>query len=134
MLRRLDHVGVVVADLGWHMRQLEAMGLELGRSNDSDQSLARYYPCGDASVELIEARTAATQADRLGGATARIEHIAFEVNDLSEVRDRLTARGVTVTWPPFRSGPNLMIWTDEATSGGVQYQFLVRAEPDGSVE
>jgi len=128
MLRRIDHVGVVVADLAWHMRQLEGMGLDLGRSNDSDQSLARYYPCGDASVELIEARTPATRAERLGGAPARIEHIAFEVDDLAEVRERLTARGVGVTWPPFRSGPNLMIWTDEATSGGVQYQFLVPAE------
>ena len=128
MLRRIDHVGVVVADLEWHVRQLESLGLELGRSNDSDQSLARYYPCGDASVELIEPRTAETRTERLGGAAARIEHIAFEVEDLAEVRDRLAARGVGVTWPPFRSGPNLMIWTDEATSGGVQYQFLV---PDG---
>jgi methylmalonyl-CoA/ethylmalonyl-CoA epimerase len=133
MLRRIDHVGVVVADLSWHMRQLENMGLALGRSNDSEQSLARYYPCGDASVELIEARTADTRAERLGPTSARIEHIAFEVDDLAEVRAKLTARGVTVTWPPFRSGPNLMIWTDEATSGGVQYQFLVPAELDGSV-
>ena len=132
MLRRIDHVGVVVADLGWHMRQLEAMGLELGRSSESDQSLARYYPCGDASVELIEARTGPSRADRLGSAAARIEHIAFEVDDLGEVRDRLAARGVTVSWPPFRSGPNLMVWTDASTSGGVQYQFLVRADADGS--
>jgi methylmalonyl-CoA/ethylmalonyl-CoA epimerase len=133
MLRRIDHIGVVVADLRWHMRQLENLGLALDRSNDSEQSLARYYPCGDASVELIEARTPETRAERLGGAAARIEHIAFEVDDLAEVRDRLTARGVTVTWPPVRSGPNLMIWTDAASSGGVQYQFLARAEQDGDV-
>src|SRR4051812_49561762 len=99
------------------MRQLESMGLELGRRSDSDQSLARYYACGDASVELIEARTPEGRMERLGGAAARIEHIAFEVEDLGEVRDQLTARGVAVTWPPFRSGPNLMIWTDESTSG-----------------
>jgi len=128
MLRRIDHVGVVVADLGWHMRQLEGLGLELGRSNDSDQSLARYYPCGDASVELIEARTQEGRAARLGDSAARVEHIAFEVDDLAEVRDRLASRGVSVTWPPFRSGPNWMIWTDESSSGGVQYQFLVPAD------
>ena len=131
MLRRIDHVGVVVDDLGWHMRHLEGMGLELGRENDSEHSRARYYTCGDASVELIEARTPETRSQRLGGAAARIEHIAFEVDDLAEVRDRLTERGVAVTWPPFRSGPNLMIWTDEAGSGGVQYQFLVPAERGG---
>jgi methylmalonyl-CoA/ethylmalonyl-CoA epimerase len=126
MLRRIDHVGVVVADLDRHMRQLERMGLALGRSSDSEASLARFYPCGDASVELIEARTAESREERLGDAAARIEHIAFEVDDLAEVRDRLTAQGVSVSWPPFQSGPNLMIWTDEASTGGIQYQFLVR--------
>jgi hypothetical protein len=33
---------------------------------------------------------------------------------------------VDVTWPPFPSGDAAMIWTDAATSGGVQYQFLRR--------
>jgi hypothetical protein len=126
-LRRLDHVGIVVADLGAHMRQLEAMGLNLARSSESDLSLARYYPCGGASVELIEARGEAARAERLGEDAARIEHIAFEVDDLGEVREALRSRGVEVTWPPYRSGPNLMIWTEAATSGGVQYQFLVPA-------
>jgi catechol 2,3-dioxygenase-like lactoylglutathione lyase family enzyme len=127
-LRRIDHIGVVVADLAAHSEQLEAMGLTLGRSSESEQSLARYYPCGDASVELIEARGAGSREQRLGADHARIEHIAFEVDDLTEVRDLLRARGVEVTWPPYRSGPNVMIWTEAATSGGVQYQFLVRAE------
>jgi catechol 2,3-dioxygenase-like lactoylglutathione lyase family enzyme len=126
-LRRLDHVGIVVADLDAHTRQLEAMGLTLGRSSETDLSVARYYSCGDASVELIEARGEASRTERLGEAAARIEHIAFEVDDLEEVRDLLRSRGVEVTWPPYRSGPNLMIWTEAATSGGVQYQFLVPA-------
>ena len=59
------------------------------------------YPCGDPSVELIE------------------------------VRDLLQARGVAVSWPPSPSGPARMIWTDGESSGGVQYQFLVRPEGGG---
>ena len=129
MLRRLDHVGIVVADLERHVRQLEAMGLALAYDNDGDDSLARYYPCGDASVELIAPRTEESRSGRLGGASARIEHVAFEVDDLAAVRDQLARHGVAVTWPPFRSGRNLMVWTDEQSAGGVQYQFLVRA-PD----
>ena len=62
------------------------------------------------------------------GEQARIEHIAFEVDSpLDEVREHLEQRGVTVSWPPFPSGNAEMVWTDAATSGGVQYQFLRRS-------
>ena len=58
-----------------------------------------------------------------------IEHIAIEVDDLEAVHHTLTEQGVDVTWPPFPSGDAAMIWTDAATSGGVQYQFLRRPAP-----
>ena len=126
-LRRIDHVGIVVDDISAHVAQLEALGLTLGRTNENDESFASYYPCGDPSVELIEVRDEAARERRLPpGEQARIEHIAFEVDDLEEVRALLQARGVTVSWPPFPSGTAQMIWTDGESSGGVQYQFLVR--------
>jgi catechol 2,3-dioxygenase-like lactoylglutathione lyase family enzyme len=131
-LQRIDHVGVVVADLSAHVAQLEAMGLVLERVNDNSESHALYYPCGDASVELIEVRDAMAAAERLGeDEPARIEHIAFQVDDLDEVRDVLAARGVEVSWPPFPSGSAMMIWTTASTSGGVQYQFLERPGGEG---
>jgi methylmalonyl-CoA/ethylmalonyl-CoA epimerase len=131
-LARIDHVGVVVADLAAHVDQLEALGLELGRANENDESLGLHYPCGGPSVELIEVRDPAARARRLpAGEQARIEHIAFEVDDLAEVRALLEARGVTVSWPPFTSGTAEMIWTDGESSGGVQYQFLVRPAAGG---
>jgi Glyoxalase-like domain len=129
-LLRIDHVGVVVPGFAEPAALLEALGLELGRTNRNDESLAHYYPCGDASIELIEVHDPEARARRLPeGAQAVIEHIAVEVDDLGAVRDLLTARGVTVSWPPFPSGAAMMIWTDAATSGGVQYQFLIRPEP-----
>jgi len=131
-LLRIDHVGVVVDDLAAHVEQLEALGLSLGRTKENDESVAVYYPCGDSSVELIDVRDAEARACRLpAGEEARIEHIAFEVDDLEEVRDLLEARGVGVSWPPFPSGSAQMIWTDGESSGGVQYQFLVRPEGGG---
>ena len=54
-----------------------------------------------------------------------------KVDDLYEVRDLLESRGVEVSWPPFPSGSATMIWTTAATSGGVQYQFLVRPGGEG---
>jgi hypothetical protein len=129
-LRRIDHVGIVVRDLGDPAGLLGALGLELARANRNDESTGHYFPCGDASIELIEVHDADARARRLPeGADAVIEHIAIEVDDLEAVHRTLTGRGVDVTWPPFPSGDAMMIWTDAATSGGVQYQFLRRPAP-----
>ena len=90
-LRRIDHVGIVVADLAAHVAQLQALGLSLGRTNDNSESHAEYFPCGDASVELIEVRDPAARERRLpAGEAARIEHIAFEVDSPLERGARAT--------------------------------------------
>jgi hypothetical protein len=129
-LRRIDHVGIVVRGLADPAELLGSLGLELARSNRNDESTGHYFPCGDASIELIEVHDAEARARRLPeGAEAVIEHIAIEVDDLESVHRTLTERGVDVTWPPFPSGDATMIWTDAATSGGVQYQFLRRPAP-----
>ena len=125
-------MGIVVADLAAHVAGLQAMGLSVARTNDNPeyQSHAEYLPCGDASIELIEVHDDDARARRLPeGADAVIEHIAIEVDDLEAVHHTLTEQGVDVTWPPFPSGDAAMIWTDAATSGGVQYQFLRRPAP-----
>jgi hypothetical protein len=129
-LRRIDHVGIVVRGLADPAGLLGALGLEPARANRNDESTGHYFPCGDASIELIEVHDPEARARRLPeGAQAVIEHIAVEVDDLAAVRDLLASRGVNVSWPPFPSGEAMMIWTDAATSGGVQYQFLVRPHP-----
>jgi hypothetical protein len=128
-LRRIDHVGIVVRGLADPAGLLGALGLEPARANRNDESTGHYFPCGDASIELIEVHDDEARARRLpAGADAVIEHIAIEVDDLEAVHRTLTARGVDVTWPPFPSGDAMMIWTEASTSGGVQYQFLRRPE------
>jgi catechol 2,3-dioxygenase-like lactoylglutathione lyase family enzyme len=130
-LKRIDHVGIVVAGLAEHVAQLEAFGLTLTRTNENNESFALYYACGDASIELIDVRDPDARRTRLPGTEqARIEHIAFEVDDLVEVRAVLEGRGIEVNWPPFPSGTAQMVWTNAESSGGVQYQFLVRPAPE----
>ena len=129
-LKRIDHVGIVVASLDEHVAQLETLGLSLARTSESNESFARYHACGGASIELIDVRDSDARRRRLPGTDqARIEHIAFEVDDLEEVRRLLEARDIEVSWPPFPSGTAQMIWTKAETSGAVQYQFLVRPAP-----
>ena len=126
-LKRIDHVGIVVRGLAEPAGLLESLGLELARTNTNDESAGHHFPCGDASIELIEVHDDEARKRRLPeGVDAVIEHIAIEVDDLEAVHRTLTGRGVDVTWPPLPSGDAMMIWTDAATSGGVQYQFLRR--------
>jgi catechol 2,3-dioxygenase-like lactoylglutathione lyase family enzyme len=129
-LTRIDHIGVVVADLDAHVAQLEALGLELRREGLDGQAHVRHYRSGDATIELIDVLDETARTERLEpGEQARIEHIAFEVESLEDVRAVLEARGVEVSWPPWPSASGPMIWTTAATSLGVQYQFFVR-QPD----
>ena len=43
MIKRIDHIGVVVADFGAHVDQLEALGLALRREGSDDDSHVRQY-------------------------------------------------------------------------------------------
>jgi catechol 2,3-dioxygenase-like lactoylglutathione lyase family enzyme len=125
-LMRIDHIGIVVADFDGHVAQLEALGLELRREGLDSDSHVRHYRAGDATIELIDVLDESARTERLDdGAQARIEHIAFEVESLEDVRATLEVRGVEVSWPPYASASGPMIWTTAATSGGVQYQFFV---------
>lgn len=128
-LTRIDHIGVVVADFAAHVDQLEALGLELRREGSGTQTHVRHYRSGDATIELIDVLDETARSERLeGGEQARIEHIAFDVESLDDVRAVLEARGVEVSWPPWPSASGPMIWTTASTSLGVQYQFFVPRE------
>jgi 4-hydroxyphenylpyruvate dioxygenase-like putative hemolysin len=124
---RIDHIGIVVADFAAHVAQLEALGLDLRRDGADHQAHVRHYLSGDVTIELIDVLDEHARSARLkDGEQARIEHIAFEVESLDDVRATLEARGVEVSWPPYPSASGAMIWTTPETSLGVQYQFFVR--------
>ena len=133
MKARLDHVGVVVASLdsaGAFLR--EALGLELRLEPPASPDGVRiaFYGGagkGDARVELIQVSSPAALASRLGGAEARIEHIAIEVDDVRQVVEQLRVRGVRfVTDEPYVLRDMLAIWTVAETSAGIQWQLFTR--------
>ena len=129
MLKRLDHVGVIVDDLEEASRFLSGMGMQHDRDLEIPGRLkAAFYSCGDAKVEVIEISDPAERAQRLGSEKARIEHIAIEVDDLATTVQALEGLGVrTQTTDPIRVGPNINFWTVADTCDGVVYQLLQRA-------
>ena len=126
MLKRIDHVGVIVDDLDEAKGFLSNMGLRFDRDLVLPGRLrAAFYACGDTQIEVIEIDEPGERAQRLGDSTARIEHVAFEVDSLSTTLRALGGLGVeTTTADPMVVGANLNYWTKAETSDGVQYQLI----------
>jgi catechol 2,3-dioxygenase-like lactoylglutathione lyase family enzyme len=127
---RVDHVGVVVSSLGAAGTFLrEALGLDLkSQPKPTPEGVQiAFYGGEGARVELIEVSSPDALAARLGGAEARIEHIALEVDDVREATTRLRARGVRFTTDePYPVRDTLSIWTVPETSAGIAWQLFTR--------
>ena len=137
MFRRVDHIGVIVADLREAGRWLgEAFGLPLDRSLEfPDRGIrAAFYRCGEVDIEVIEISDPEARRQRLGdGERARIEHIAVEVENLQTALARLAALGVRTNAPePRQIGNSLHMWTVAESSGGVSYQLIERGRSHGA--
>lgn len=133
LFRRVDHIGVVVANLAEAERWLgEVFGLPLDRTLEVPEGRiqAVFYKCGDIDIELLEIGDAEARRRRLGTeAKARIEHIAVEVDDLQSALSALAPLGVRTTQPaPRRIGNTLSVWTVAETTGGVSYQLIERQQ------
>jgi methylmalonyl-CoA/ethylmalonyl-CoA epimerase len=131
MFKRVNHIGVVVADLQEAGRWLgEAFGLPLDRTLElPDRGIrAAFYKCGEVDIEVIEISDPEARRQRLGeGSRARIEHIAVEVENLQAALARLAALGVRTNDPePRRIGDSLHMWTVAESTGGVSYQLIQR--------
>ena len=132
LFQRIDHIGVIVADLGEQKRWLgEVFGLPVTRElNFPETKLkAAFYGVSGVDIEVIQLDDPETRRKRLGegGHRARIEHIAVEVSDIQAVLKKLAPLGVKTTEPePRKTGDRLNVWTVAETTGGVSYQFIQR--------
>ncbi len=128
MLKRIDHIGVVVDDLAEARRFLsDGLGLEITRELELPAKAvkAAFFRCGDVEIECFELTSEDARAARLRGEQARIDHIAIEVDDLEGTLRALSGLGVRADAPaPTVVGRNLNYWTVPETCDGVQYQFV----------
>lgn len=126
MLKRIDHVGVIVDNLDEARSFLAAMGLDHDRDIEFKGRLrGAFYTCGETQIEVIEIDEPNERAQRLGSDKARVEHIAIEVDSLSQTLAALSGLGVkTTTAEPLAIGANLNLWTQADTCDGVQYQLI----------
>jgi catechol 2,3-dioxygenase-like lactoylglutathione lyase family enzyme len=127
-LREIDHIGVMVADLEAAGAFLEGtFGLPLEREADvvALDVKARFYRCGPVMIEVFEPNDPAVAERELGGAPAKVEHIAIRVESLPEAISQLSDQGMRwVHEQPVPTGPNLSAYTDPATSAGMMFQLF----------
>jgi methylmalonyl-CoA/ethylmalonyl-CoA epimerase len=125
MVRRIDHIGVVVDNLSEARAFLTMLGMTLDHGFDLGRVEAAFYRCGDVMVEVIECKTPEERGRRLGGYQDRIEHNAIQVDDLAGTVAELTSHGVEMTKPdPVRQDNIRSYWTNPETSDGVMYQLF----------
>lgn len=124
-LKRLDHIGVVVDDLEEAKRFLaETLGLELDRTVEIPGRRGAFFRCGGSEIEVLEEMEPEARERILGGAKARIEHIAIEVDDLDRTMAALEGLGVRAGRAPIATGDRVNLWTDPDTCDGVMYQLI----------
>jgi catechol 2,3-dioxygenase-like lactoylglutathione lyase family enzyme len=132
LFKRIDHIGVIVADLGEQKKWLgDVFGLPVMREISLNNNLLRaaFYGVSGVDIEVIQLDDPEARRKRLGEGPhrARIEHIAVEVSSIPEVLKKLVPLGVrTTTAEPTKIGDRMNIWTVAETTGGVSYQFIQR--------
>jgi len=129
MLKRIDHVGVVVDDLEQARQFLAAIGMRHNRDLEIPGRLrASFYACGEVEIEVLEISEPEERSRRLGSASARIEHIAIEVDSLGKTVMDLTKLGVMPqTNAPVKLDKGLNYWTVAETCDGIVYQLIESA-------
>lgn len=126
MLKRLDHIGVVVDNLDDAARLLTGMGMELQEELEVPGRLkVAFFRCGTVEMEILQIHDDNERKARLGNATARLEHLAFEVDDIGKTVEALSRLGVQIRPPgPAPTRKTISCWTIPETSDGVLYQLI----------
>jgi len=98
MIKKIDHIGIVVHDIEEARRVYEeALGLEVTHIQEVPEQQVRiaFLPVGESEVELVEPTTADSGVARfLEKRGEGIHHICFQVDDIEAALERLRAQGV----------------------------------------
>ncbi|KXX54204.1 VOC family protein [Rhodococcus sp. LB1] len=123
---RVNHIGIVVADMDSAVAFFEnVLGIEVPQVIDLGPAVGRVAmaPCGPVEIELIDYADPARRAKHLGNEQARIEHVAFDVEDAESSYEQLESAGVGFAGPLKTRPDCTTFFTDPATSHGLMFQF-----------
>jgi methylmalonyl-CoA/ethylmalonyl-CoA epimerase len=128
VLKKIDHIGIAVADLDTARRFFQgALGLEPSWESTSERARVAFFRLGESEIELVEFLTPdRREATLRGEPLGRLDHVAIEVDDLEQTTSRLHAEGVR-HGDEVRSSRGVSVQTEPETTSGVALQFVERA-------
>lgn len=134
MVKKIDHVGIAVLDPARGLAIFsDVLGLRLERIEDiPSQGLRTYHlRAGESHLELLfPTDPESTVAKFIEKKGAGFHHLALEVDDIDEERDRLAAAGIEPLSPePFiGAGGKKVIFFHPRTTGGILLEICQAGE------
>lgn len=130
MTSTLDHVGLIVADIDAADRFLtEVLGLRPSGREPNPGVRARFYEAGGIRLQIVE-----DPARLRGSPRARLDHIAFEVDDIDQVCHEAARHDSTLVFdePLVHGGDQRSQFLTDSGGLGVVIQLNDhRGSPDG---
>ena len=135
MIRKINHVAIVVEDLEEGKRFWETLGLRIRKTEivpEQEVNVA-FLPVGNSTIELLEPTNAESGVARyLQKRGPGIHHICLEVDDIVETLDRLRDAGVPLIDETPRAGSSgkKLAFIHPKGTGGVLVELYELPTPD----
>jgi methylmalonyl-CoA epimerase len=105
-IKKIDHIGIAVANLGRAIEAYQALGFTIETAHDvpSEKVKAAFLPVGETRLELLEPTDKTSVIARFLEKRAGLHHVCLTVEDLDAALGELKARGVTLIDETPRAG------------------------------
>lgn len=91
MVKKIDHIGIMVRDIDASVKQFAALGLTMEKrvvAEDFNCEIA-FLPCGELTIELVRPLGPGKGMDFLNTRGEGLHHICFDVEDLYAAHSQL---------------------------------------------
>jgi len=130
MLKKIDHIGIAVADIDAAVNLYEALTGKVpsGKETVSEQEVETvFFPVGEVRLELLKGLSADSAISRfIEKRGAGIHHICFEVENLDTCRQVFVAAGLEFigSVPEQGAGGSKVAFIHPRSSGGVLIELV----------
>lgn len=129
MIRRINHIAIVVANLDEALRTYQdGLGLAMSKRlmmPEQEVEIA-FLPAGESVIELIQPVTETSGvAKYLASRGEGLHHICLEVDDVRATMEELAARDVRlINEQPIRAAEGYGVFAHPKAAHGVLIEFL----------